>query len=187
MSVQLGPEWQQLQRRLAASPTEYEHQIRQTLQASLLLIETDARQLASRDTGRLGASINGRIEGAYPALTGRVGPSVNYGAFVEFGRRAGARMPPVDALLGWVRRHWSPAFVGPLRQGQLRPRRAAGRNVSDAQIRSRAFALARAIARRGIPAHPFLQPAYAKNQARIVAGFAAINIRMTAYFAGRPL
>ena len=187
MSVQLGPEWEAFLSRLQTTPEQMERDMRQTLQASLLLIEADARQLAPQDTRRLAGSINNHITGTYPSLVGQVGPDAGYGRYVEFGRRAGARMPPVDALIGWVRRHWNPAFIGPLRTGQLRPRRAAAPGVSDAQIRGRAFALARAIARRGIPPRPFMLPAYQRNEARIVAGFARLGLRTVAYLAGRPI
>ena len=187
MSVQLGPEWEAFLSRLQTTPEQMERDMRQTLQASLLLIEADARQLAPQDTRRLAGSINGRISGTYPSLVGQVGPDVAYGRYVEFGRRAGARMPPVDALIGWVRRHWNPAFIGPMPTGVLRPRRAAGRGVSEYQIRSRAWALARAIARRGIPPRPFMLPAYDRNRARIEAGFARIGLRVVAYLAGNPI
>ena len=187
MSVQLGPEWDAFNRRLQSTPEQMERDMRATLQASLVLIEASARQATPQDTRRLAGSLTNRITGTYPSLVGEVGPSVRYGLFVEFGRRPGARMPPVDALIGWVTRHWNPAFIGPLRTGQLRPRRAAGRGVSQAMIRSRAFALARAIQRRGIPARPFMRPAFETNRARIDAGFARIGLRLVAYLAGQPL
>jgi hypothetical protein len=174
VSIQLGPEWEAFLSRLQRTPEEFERQMRQTLQASLLLIEADARTGAPQDTRRLSGSINNRITGAYPSLVGEVGPSVRYGRFVEFGRRAGARMPPVDALIGWVARHWHPI--------QER-RRGVSRNV----LRAEAFVLARAIQRRGIPARPFMAPAYERNRARIQAAFARIGLRTVAYLAGQPL
>ena len=51
-------------------------------------------------------------------------------------------------------------------------------------IRQRAFALARAIGRRGIPPRPYLVPAYRRNQAAIEALFARMGVRITAYLAG---
>jgi hypothetical protein len=183
VSIQFGPEWRDFLNRLDRYPQVTEVNLRRTLTASLLMIEADAKQNVRQDTRRLAGSINHRIDGEYPQLVGRVGPSVTYGVFVEFGRRPG-RMPPVDALMGWVRRHWNPAFVGPLRAGQLRPRRAAGRGVTPDMIRSRAFALARAIGRRGIPPRPYLVPAYRRNQAAIEGLFQRMGVRITAYLAG---
>jgi len=185
VSIQFGPEWRDFENRLTRYPQVTEVNLRRALTASLLMIEADAKRNVRQDTRRLAGSINHRIDGTYPNLLGRVGPSVNYGANVEFGRRPG-RMPPVDALMGWVRRHWNAAHTGPVPAGQLRPRRAAGRGVTQDMIRSRAFALARAIGRRGIPPRPYLVPAYRRNQAAIVALFGRMGVRINAYLAGGP-
>ena len=172
-----------MQNRLERYPQVTEANVRRALTQSLLLIEADAKVNVRQDTRRLAGSINHQITGAFPDLVGRVGPSVKYGAVVEFGRRPGSRMPPVDALLGWVRRHFSPGATA-VAAGPARGRawRAAGEHA----LRSRAFALARAIARRGIPARPFLVPAYRKNQPAIEALFAQVGVRLTAYLAGGP-
>lgn len=174
MAIQLGPEWQAFLSRLQQTPEQMERDMRRTLQASLLLIEADARQLAARDTGRLGGSINNRISGTFPSLVGEVGPDARYGRFVEFGRRPGARMPPVDALMGWVQRHWH----------TIAERR---RGVSRRTLRGEAYVLARAIARRGIPARPFMAPAYERNRSRIAEGFARLGLNVVAYLAGQPI
>lgn len=187
MSIQLGPEWRQFDQRLQRTPRDLERDIRRTLNQSLLWIEADARLQAPQDTRRLAGSITPHISGTYPTLVGEVGPSVRYGIVMERGRRAGARMPPVNALIPWVRRHWNPAFVGPLRRGQLRPRRAAGRNVSESEIRSRAFALARSIQRRGIQARPYMRPAWDRNRVRIQLAFQRIGVRTVARLAGQQL
>lgn len=187
MSIQFGPEWQQFDRRIQQVPQQLEADIRRTLTASLLSIERDAKRFAPRDTRRLAGSINHQITGTYPRLLGEVGPSVRYGIVMERGRRAGARMPPVDALMGWVRRHWHAAFIGPIARGQLRPRRAAGRNVTEADVRQRAFALARSIQRRGIQARPFMEPAWGRNRADIVRAFERLGLRVIARLAGNQL
>ena len=161
--------------------------MRRVLTASLLLIEADSREHAPRDVGRLASSINHRIDGAWPTLEGRVGPSVRYGIVMEFGRRAGARMPPVDALIGWVRRHWMPAGIqapGGRFPGRARNQAWRGR---DAELRRRAFLLARAIQRRGIAPRPYMVPAWDRNRVRIQQAFARIGVRTVAYLAGQPL
>jgi hypothetical protein len=186
--------------RLVAIPGVMEFATRRALQASLLLIEADARQMVPRDLGTLQGSINNRIVGEFPTLEGRVGPNVGYGAPVEFGRRAGARMPPVDALLGWVRRHWLPAVVGrprrqtgqrvlPLFEGEVRPtnRRTAPRTVSDAMIRNRAWVLARSISRRGIRRRPYMSPAYHRNEFKIQQLFKEVGLSVVATLQGRQL
>jgi hypothetical protein len=63
---------------------------------------------------------------------GEVRATAPQSIFVERGRRAGARMPPGGALLGWMARHGIPL--------------------------NREFVVRRAIARRGIPPRPFMAP-----------------------------
>jgi hypothetical protein len=188
VSIQLGPEWRDFENRLGRYPQVSETELRGVLNRSLVMIEADARRAAPQDTRRLSGSIVHEITGAYPSLAGRVGPSVLYGVFVEFGRRPRRTPPPIAALMPWVRRHWKPAFHGPLLRGQLRPRRAATlREASDEQVRRRARALAIAIGFRGIPARPYLVPAYRRNQATIEALFASIGTRVNSWLAGGPL
>lgn len=153
-----------MEARLAAMPQVTEREVRRALTASLLLIAADARRGAPQDTRRLGASISSRVVGTFPTLEGRIGPSVLYGAPVEFGRRAGARMPPVDALMGWVRRHWG---------------------GSPSLVRQRAFVLARSIQRRGIRPQPYMQPALEKNRQGIDRLFGRIGARVIASLVSR--
>ena len=156
----------EVDRRLAAMPAVVAREFHTAMTASLLLIEASARQNVAYDTGRLAGSITHVINGSGPTLEGRVGPSVRYGASVEFGRRAGARMPPVDALMGWVGRH---------------PRPGRGSR------RSQAFALARSIQRRGIRPRPFLRPAYRANRAAINGLFRRAGANVVASLHGRTL
>lgn len=74
-----------------------------------------------------------------PGARAIIGTPVEYAAFVEFGTRP--HWPPVAALQPWARRHGFP----------------------------NAFLVARAIARRGTRAHPFMGPALAHSKARITA------------------
>jgi hypothetical protein len=158
-------------RRLNQTAAVMAAELRRAMTASLLLVEADARLNAPHDTRRLAGSITHRIDGEGLQLVGHVGPSLLYGAPVEFGRRPGARMPPVAALLGWVQRHFHPVRA----------------RVTDEVLYREAFALARAIARRGIPARPFMQPAFDKNRPQIDALFAAVGARVVASIAGRGL
>ena len=171
MSVQFDPEWQRFQQRLAAFPRDLEGNMRQAMTASLLMVERDARRNAPQDTRRLGGSITHSITGQGAAIVGRVGPSVQYGRFVEFGRRPG-RMPPPQALVGWVRRHSELRFA----------RRTPAR---EEELLRRAFLVARAIGRRGVRAQPYLRPAYQRNQATIVRLFRAMGVGVVARLAGQ--
>lgn len=145
-----------LARGLAEAPRVVEVELRDAMETSLLYVESDARRLAPRDTGRLGGSINSRIEGgAGSGLVGRVGPSVNYGLFVERGRRPG-RMPPAAAVAAWARR------------------KGLG-----------AYAVARAIGRKGTRAQPFMGPALEANVGRIEARFRRAGANIVARLVGQ--
>jgi HK97 gp10 family phage protein len=65
-----------------------------------------------------------------------------YAAYVEYGRRSG-KMPPVEYLIQWVRK-------------KLR--------LPEKEARSRGWAMARSIARKGTKPHPFFTPAVEKNK-----------------------
>lgn len=208
MSIQFDPEWERFSLRLRAFPQELERNMRATMTASLLLIERDARRTAPQDTRRLAGSITHTIAGTGIALEGRVGPSVQYGRFVEFGRDAG-RMPPPRALVGWVRRHWAPSaaaatriggarFAGRQRNAEWRraaasaQRRALSRGRSRQQAQrsaenvllSHAWALAVSIGKKGVRAQPYLGPAYNRNSAAIMGLFARMGVRVVAQLAG---
>lgn len=172
MSIQFDPEWDRFAARLNAFPQTLERDLRRTMTAALLLVEGDARRLAAQDTRRLAGSITHAIQGQGTTIVGRVGPSVQYGRFVEFGRRPG-RMPPPAALVGWVRRH------SELRQARRTPNR-------EAELMRRAWLLARAIGRRGIRPRPFLRPAYQRNRIAVEAMFARMGIRVVASLTGGP-
>ncbi len=68
-------------------------ELRGAMTASLLRIESGARSKAPRRTGRLAGSISHRITGSGTNLVGEVGPSVQYGLYVETGTRP-HWMPP---------------------------------------------------------------------------------------------
>ena len=62
--------------------------------------------------------------------------SLSYPPFIEYGRRAGARFPPVAALIRWVRH------------------KGLAKGVADAH--GLAFVIARKIAKKGIPPKPVM-------------------------------
>lgn len=64
-----------------------------------------------------------------------------YGPVVEGGRRAGARMPPIEPIVKWIK------------QKPVRLQKAGGGfiKMTDANINSAAFRIAKAIAKNGIP------------------------------------
>lgn len=145
----------EFQRRLGQYPQRTEQEMRQTMQAGLLLLEADQRSHVPMDTRRLMGSITSRIEGSGAALTGRVGPTTRYAFWVEYGRRPG-KYPPIAAIEGWARRHGVHPFV-----------------------------VARAIARRGTRPQPFVGPSLDRNQRTLEQMFSRVGARLTALLAGR--
>ncbi len=69
----------------------------------------------------------------------------DYWKYVENGRRAGSKMPPIGAIEEWIR---------------VKPVIPEVRNGRTPSVRSLAFLIARAISRRGIPANKPFQRAF---------------------------
>lgn len=119
-----------LTRAFRSSPHWLGEEVSKGMKQSALAVQRESAMLAPVDTGRLRASITTEIDGAVIPQWAKIGPSVKYGRYVEFGRKPG-RMPPSAALIPWLKRHGIPA--------------------------SAAFVVARAIAKRGIKPKPFMQ------------------------------
>lgn len=145
---------ERLQVGVAAGPATLASATRVAMTAGSLLIEGTGRTLAPKDTGRLAGSITFAISGGGADLTSRIGPSVAYGLYVEKGRAAG-KMPPVAALMGWATRKGIDPYV-----------------------------LARSIARKGTKPHPYMQPAFEGNRAKVVSLFEKIGVAVTQKMAG---
>lgn len=128
----------ELQGNLNSAPGVLADTTRGAMQTGLLLLEADMRRGAPRDTGRLQGSINHTITGAGANLTGKVGPSVAYGLFVEKGTRA--HYPPVGAIRGWAGRHGMNPFA--LARGIARRGTRAQPFVMPALERNRARIIA---------------------------------------------
>lgn len=89
---------------------------------------------------KLGIVDRGTYKQRFKARRTRLGAILRndapHAAVIEFGRRPGATPPPVDVIAKWVRRKLGIKGKG-----------------SRARIRQVAFLIARAIGRRGLPAH----------------------------------
>lgn len=162
-----------MDRRLAAVPAVSARELRRELARSLFDIERDAKGNVPRDRATLQRSIHSSITGTGGSLTGLVGPSVAYGAPVEFGRKAGTS-PPLEPLIGWVQRRGLGQTFSVRTQRRQTGAAARGRTVAIAR------AIQRKIFRRGIAPHPFLVPAFEQNLPAIRARFAAIGVRLVA-------
>jgi HK97 gp10 family phage protein len=91
----------------------------------------NVRGLRALDTGNLRNSII--VEMTADKSSAEIGPTAPYGIYVEFGTRHTSKMPPPEALEDWARKH---GFES-------------------------AWPICKAILKRGgLPARPFLSPAY---------------------------
>tara|TARA_Y100000310_G_scaffold230865_1_gene233407 strand:- start:4342 stop:4851 length:510 start_codon:yes stop_codon:yes gene_type:complete len=123
-----------LTRVLRASPHWLGAEVTKGMRQSALAVQRESSILAPVDTGRLRQSITVEMDGRVIPQWAKIGPSVRYGAYVEFGRRPGSSPPPARALLPWMKRHGIPATA--------------------------AFVIARAIAKRGIKPKPYMREGY---------------------------
>lgn len=127
---------------------------REALQKGGATIINEAKQnLRNQEsvvTGQLRASGKvQKVEGDADAIdAGFFSQKTNggYAFFVEYGRRAG-KMPPPDMLIEWCRK-------------KLR--------LPDKIAKSRGWAMARKIAKKGTRPHPFFGPAVEKNKKAVI-------------------
>ena len=98
---------------------------------------------------------------SYPQYV-RIGTSMQYARPVHDGRAPGSKMPPVAAIAQWV------VEKKILNVGGKGKRKAVGSKA----VRAAAFAIARSIAKKGIPAKPFLKDALIQSGMKIKAEFA---------------
>ena len=143
-----------LQGRLNSASNVTHSEMRSTMVAATTMLEGVMRGHAPRDTGRLQGSISSTITGGGADITGKVGPSVRYGYWVEYGRAAG-RQPPIGAITGWAKRHGAHPFL-----------------------------LARAIGRRGTRAQPFVMPTFTANRGKVADMFKRIGVTVAQHIAG---
>jgi hypothetical protein len=78
-----------------------------------------------------------------------------YAPIIEYGRRPGQKAPPIEAIMAWVLRKGIGRQFGPNQAGK---RRVTGK-LDESRARGIAFTIARAIKKRGLPAHLVLQHA----------------------------
>ena len=123
---------EELKRKLRSSTADVP--VGRFLDRAAFKLQGNARKKAPVDEGALKNSIG--VESPNNRLR-RVGPSVDYGEYVELGTRP--HWPPPGSLLGWGRRHGALTY-------------SKDGTPSDYLIR-------RAIAKRGTKPNPYMQPA----------------------------
>jgi len=112
-----------------------------------LELAREARREAPKASSLLANSI-------YPDKLGDmdylIGPHVAHGVYMELGRRPGGAMPPFQPILDWLKN-----------KGVA--------SLSGEEPRDVAWAMRRSIQRKGTPAQPFMGPALARMEDRLIA------------------
>ena len=101
------------------------------------IAENKARNEAPKDTGSLARNITSNAAVTSTSANVTLPRNLAYYHVQEYGRRPGGRMPPLDAIAGWLRRKGSNA---------------------------NAFVVARGIARRGIKGRFFMRQGFVATQ-----------------------
>ena len=125
--------------------------IEQAMGKSIQHLAGEAKKVWPVDMGQSRASLGASapkgisdIKALGGEIVGRMGSKLPQAPVIEFGRRAGARMPPPDLIEEWAHRHGMDG---------------AG------------FVIARAIARRGLPAHHILEKTARNGAPKVVELF----------------
>lgn len=140
--------------RLNGSTALLEAELLAAMQRSTLAVQKTAMEVSPVDTGTLRRAWTVKAT----ALEGVVANNVPYAPTMEYGRRAGAAMPPAGALLGWMGRKGIPA---------------------EAE-----FVVRRAISSRGIAAKRMAQQALERNRPGILEEFRQAALRFAQKVAG---
>lgn len=104
------------------------------------------------------------MDGGYMRV--KVGPTTKYSWWLHFGRKPG-RMPPVDAILDWVReKHIAGTYAvtGAGKRGYPRYKRQGSRAQRQMEDISMAWAIAKGIARKGTRPFPFLTTGFRQSK-----------------------
>lgn len=170
MSIQASVEgFDAIDARLAQAQALVRRDLRQAMDASLLLIEAGTKQRLQpyHLTGRSERSVTHSVVDTGNSIMGVVGSSAIWARAFELGRPPGI-WPPLAPLVVWVRaRHLSGVY-------SLKSHRRLGtrdRLMRDYQDVQAARGVQRAIYKRGIKPHPALIPAYNAALPRIVTLF----------------
>ena len=116
----------------------------------------ELRSKRAKATGDLIASIRATTTMKKGSVELSVGPTVSYGAYVEFGTKP--HWPPRDAIRDWVIEKFRGRIRGP-------------------ELDSVAFLVQRKIAAKGTPAQPYVEPVFDKHVNKVAGRIANAAIR----------
>jgi len=128
---------------------------------------------AAVSTSTLIHSVFAEIRGEAANLHGIVAvnpPADTYALVVEEGRRPGAKMPPPDALILWIRKKWGQSIgVTATAIGKEWKHRGTRRQAVQSAERSLAWILARSIGHKGFPGVHMFRKAFEMHRQNVAA------------------
>ena len=146
--IEFGKDWEATMGKLREPEKVLEQPMKRFLTRAILFAERKAREGAPYDTGALARSL---VSEVHP-MSARVFSTRNYAMTMEVGMKPWGEMPNVrpdpDSLVGWIRRH--------------------GLSMSP-------FALANAIAKRGIRGRFFMRKTKLETEAQMPAFLAELG------------
>ena len=116
------------------------------------IVDTYKDKIQEYSSGKLYNSITFRtaITGKGLKITIRL---ADYWKYIEYGRRKGARMPPIKAIKDWIE----------VRNIVPRPAKLPSGKTEVPTTESLAYIIARSISRKGIKARPYMQQSIDEN------------------------
>lgn len=166
--------YKELERALRQEPVIAERETRSTLEEGAELVATEARARLHTRTGK--TKVYTRVQGSGPQLRAMV-KLRGRGAFWGQRGRSPGKAPPLNIVMGWVRRMGlvRGTFDVATRQRTGTIRATKGMRTAESAA---AFMIARSIARKGTKGQPFLFPAYGAVLPRVRALFAELPARI---------
>lgn len=174
----------------AQGPKIVTEELKASADRSGLRIERKAKANVRVWRRELQRSITNKTTSRPLFASNQIGTNKVYGAAEEFGRPAGAKMPPPGVLLPWMAAHGIPATEESIK-GTKRVRDEKGNVIGSIIKGSRdfigprrylpiEFLIARAIKRKAPDPHPYLGKAAKEEEAAVRQDFHGIPMRVIA-------
>jgi len=123
---------------------EFTREMSSAMEQSLALLEREVRRNEPNDRGTLRTGTRGILISPLRGIVGVIGPAERYAEVMEKGRRPNKRRPPIDVIMGWLKRtDKGKAFVRSIKEKYKIKKKTTA-------LKSAAFLKARAIGKKGI-------------------------------------
>lgn len=164
------PGWEDHLRKLARFDKIWNKHFLRAMKKSTITAVSEVTPLVPVGVGaRLKNSMGSEIEEDAGSIIGKFGSSLKgeeYPSVQNFGRRPGAKMPPLEPLIRWVHvKKLAGSYSVSTR------RRLGGKKTQEQQDHDLAFMIARKIKARGIKGKHFMERGFERAKSRILEYF----------------